>query len=195
MPAKRTLTSTAGLALLVLIGSSPSALTAQQITTRQAAGADRLTARIDALEQTNQQLQQQIAALEASLEQMGAVERKAPSQELLGSQDQARRAAFRVDVLAVMAPYLEQLEELTAAYRDHRHFVMRRAARGYANQATLHNCRDCLIPYIAVENQGKERELYTDPPWSSDQSEDAAPGAAPGAFGDNMRQDSDESER
>lgn len=169
----------------------PGALTAQQITTRQAAGADRLTARIDVLEASNQQLQQQVAALEARLEEMGAVEREAPSEGLLGSREQARRAAFRVDVLGVMAPYLEQLEELAAAYRDHRHFVMRRAARGYANQETLHNCRDCLIPYIAVENQGKERDLYTDPPWSSDQSEDAAPGA-PGAFGDNMRQDSDE---
>lgn len=164
MPAKRTLTSTAGLALFVLIGSSPSALTAQQITTRQAAEADRLTARIDVLEASNQQLQQQVAALEERLEQIGAVEREAPSEGLLGSREQARAAAFRVDVLGVMAPYLEQLEELAAAYRDHQHFVMRRAHRGYANQATLDNCPDCLIPYISVENQGKESEVYTDPP-------------------------------
>jgi hypothetical protein len=175
MPAKRTLTLTAGLALLVLIGSSPGALTAQQITTRQAAGADRLTARIDVLEASNQQLQQQVAALEERLAQMGAVEREAPSERLLGSREQVRHTAFRMDVLGVMAPYLEQLEELAAAHRDHRHFVMRRAARGYANHATLRTCNDCLVPYISVENQGKESDLYTDPPRSPSQSEGAAP--------------------
>lgn len=176
MSAKRTLSSTrAGVALALLIGSLPGALTAQQLTTRQASETGRLTARIDALEQTNQQLQQQIAALEARLEPGGAVEPEAPGEKLLGSRDVAKQARFRIDVLAVMAPYLEQLEELAAEYGEHRHFVMRRAARGYANQATLRNCRDCLIPYIAVENQGKERKLYTDPPMSPSQSEDAAP--------------------
>lgn len=156
-------------------------LGAQQVTMRQASEAARLTARIDAFEESNEQLKQQVAALEAGLEQIGAVERGAPSEGLLGAEGQATRATvaeknqFRFDVLEVMAPHLEQIEELVAAYRDHRHFVMRRSARGFANQATLGNCPDCLIPYVSVENQGKVSELYTDPPaeWmSSDQSED-----------------------
>lgn len=182
MLGKRTLSSSkAGLALFVLVGSYPGALTAQQVTTRQASEAARLTARIDALEASNAQLQQQVAVLEASLEQIGAVERGAPSDGLLGAEGQATRATaaeknqFRFDVLEVMAPHLEQIEELVAAYGDHRHFVMRRAARGYANQAALENCPDCLIPFISVENQGQQSELYTDPPRSPDQSEDAAP--------------------